>query len=514
LESIEKLPILLYDQTTSGYGLQILTRRLRFKLEKGSALSASSDNNLIDRSGCTLKMEPLASVRQLERFLLKMVAKQWFDHERNTFNFIKSISENAPNTFAHAHDFDENGLMYWIGTNSKMAYEWVNPAQYGLVVVTSSEGRNLPYGKLEDILSRDMAALNCHTNDDRRAWFAIDLGMWLLPTAYTLRHARGYGRSALRTWQFQVSKDGLNWVTLADHEDDQTLNEPGSTGTFKIKLPEGEKLGWRHVKIQQNGKNASGQTHYLSLSGLELYGTVNGVCDELGKAAKEAEANLRRQRRLMRTHILKHMVIGARVIRGIDWKWRDQDGSPPGEGKIDSFLVLAAKSNDNSLLTGTVTGELHNGWIDVTWDHGGSNSYRMGAEGKFDLKLAPSSDPASTTSPSLSSSSSVAVGPMSTAAKPPPPPPCQYTSPGQGAETATVASAAGVKATPRVFPPGGRKAMSTPSLSESSPAVGGGSAAGAGGVGAGAKPLVESFEQTVSADNLTAKQVREIAHLP
>lgn len=45
--------------------------------------------------------------------------------------------------------------------------EWVNPAQYGLVVVTSSEGRNLPYGKLEDILSRDASALNCHTNDDK-----------------------------------------------------------------------------------------------------------------------------------------------------------------------------------------------------------------------------------------------------------------------------------------------------------------------------------------------------------
>ena len=30
------------------------------------------------------------------------------------------------------------------------------------------------------------------------------------------------------------------------------------------------------------------------------------------------------------------------------------------------------------------------GWIDVTWDAGGSNSYRMGAEGKYDLALAPS----------------------------------------------------------------------------------------------------------------------------
>jgi hypothetical protein len=41
-------------------------------------------------------------------------------------------------------------------------------------------------------------------------------------------------------------------------------------------------LGWRHIRLQQGGKNASGQTHYLSLSGFELYGTVTGVCDELG----------------------------------------------------------------------------------------------------------------------------------------------------------------------------------------------------------------------------------------
>ena len=47
-------------------------------------------------------------------------------------------------------------------------------------------------------------------------------------------------------------------------------------------------------------------------------------------------------------------------------------------------------TNVYHLLSGTVTGELHNGWIDVTWDHGSANSYRMGAEGKFDLKLSPS----------------------------------------------------------------------------------------------------------------------------
>ncbi|XP_036397799.1 E3 ubiquitin-protein ligase HECTD1 isoform X5 [Megalops cyprinoides] len=375
LESIERLPLHLYDTPGSTYNLQILTRRLRFRLER-----APGETALIDRTGRMLKMEPLATVESLEQYLLKMVAKQWYDFDRSSFIFVRKLREGHTFTFRHQHDFDENGIIYWIGTNAKTAYEWVNPAAYGLVVVTSSEGRNLPYGRLEDILSRDSSALNCHTNDDKNAWFAIDLGLWVIPSAYTLRHARGYGRSALRNWVFQVSKDGQNWMTLYTHVDDCSLNEPGSTATWPLDPSKEEKQGWRHVRIRQMGKNASGQTHYLSLSGLELYGTVSGVCeDQLGKAVKEAEANLRRQRRIFRSQVMKYIVPGARVVRGIDWKWRDQDGTPAGEG--------------------TVTGEAHNGWIDVTWDAGGSNSYRMGAEGKFDLKLAPGYDPESAPSP-------------------------------------------------------------------------------------------------------------------
>ena len=110
----------------------------------------------------------------------------------------------------------------------------------------------------------------------------VFLGLWVIPNAYTLRHARGYGRSALRNWQFQVSKDGVTWTTLYDHQDDQSLNDPGSTGTWQLSPSKDEKQGWRHIRLQQGGKNASGQTHYLSLSGFELYGTVTGVCDELG----------------------------------------------------------------------------------------------------------------------------------------------------------------------------------------------------------------------------------------
>jgi len=132
-----------------------------------------------------------------------------------------------PLTFRRVSDFDKNGIIYWIGSNARSA-DWVNPATKGLVVVSSSEGRILPYGSLDDILSREESPKNCHTKDDRNSWFAIDLGLWVCPTAYTLRHARGYGsRSALRNWLFQVSKDGHNWLTVHAHENDTSLGEPG-----------------------------------------------------------------------------------------------------------------------------------------------------------------------------------------------------------------------------------------------------------------------------------------------
>nr|XP_014343905.1 PREDICTED: E3 ubiquitin-protein ligase HERC2 [Latimeria chalumnae] len=71
------------------------------------------------------------------------------------------------------------------------------------------------------------------------------------------------------------------------------------------------------------------------------------------------------------------MKIGTRVMRGVDWKWGDQDGPPPGLGRV--------------------IGELgEDGWIRVQWDTGSTNSYRMGKEGKYDLKLAeppPASQP-------------------------------------------------------------------------------------------------------------------------
>jgi hypothetical protein len=54
-----------------------------------------------------------------------------------------------------------------------------------------------------------------------------------------------------------------------------------------------------------------------------------------------------------------------------------QDGPPPGEGRVIGDLG-------------------DDGWIRVQWDNGSTNSYRMGKEDKYDLKLADPPTPAET----------------------------------------------------------------------------------------------------------------------
>lgn len=121
-----------------------------------------------------------------------------------------------------------------------------------------------------------------------------------------------------------------------------------------------------------------------------------------GKAAREIEAAVKSQRKHIKQTVMKKLSIGVRVMRGVDWKWRDQDGAAFG--------------------CGTVTGELRNGWIEVQWDQGGANSYRMGAEGKYDLQLTedppqqPSQQP--TPPPNTSGEGSDVDTPSSSSSRP------------------------------------------------------------------------------------------------
>ena len=55
---------------------------------------------------------------------------------------------------------------------------------------------------------------------------------------------------------------------------------------------------------------------------------------------------------------------GDKVIKGKDWRWDSQGGN-------SKFGVIEVIENHN--------------WVSVRWEDGDRNSYRIGAEGCFDL---------------------------------------------------------------------------------------------------------------------------------
>ena len=66
----------------------------------------------------------------------------------------------------------------------------------------------------------------------------------------------------------------------------------GTTETWPLVPPE-DPEGWRHIRVKLTGPNSSGQSHYLSVSGLELYGEIRGLADEeLGQFVHADSGNL------------------------------------------------------------------------------------------------------------------------------------------------------------------------------------------------------------------------------
>ncbi|MFH4979391.1 hypothetical protein AB6A40_006100 [Gnathostoma spinigerum] len=453
LETIEKFPQYLYDTPGgSSYGLQLLNRRIKLRLERIPP-SSNLKEQLFDRTGRTMKTEPLTTVGQLHDFILQMVAKQWYDWSRETFAFIKAIKQAKISktnlSFVYSNDFDENGIIYWLGTNGRTVSKWINPASVQIVSVTSSDGARQPYGHPEDILSRDVNPLNCHTSDDKNAHFTIDLGVYIYPSCYTLRHARGYGRSALRNWLLQGSRNSKTWDVLLIHENDTSLSEPGSTATWLIAQEEG-KGPYRYLRIAQNGKNASNHTFYLSLSGFEVYGiVVDAVVNDFKPAEDKPTTSVKSKSKKSSVNHRESNVKESLVARpnssvdeGPSHPVTTSAGGENGAQAIASKFPLAGFIPDASVLPrsrflrlkrgsrlnafggrprgslppvdasaeccigsrvlrgpdwnwtnqrngieGTVVSAVERGWVDVQWDDKTRTPCRYGAEGKFDIEV-------------------------------------------------------------------------------------------------------------------------------
>ena len=98
--------------------------------------------------------------------------------------FPEAANITPPEEFIYSFDFDENGLLFFLGTYGKTK-NWLNPHSIGQVTAFAS---SVGYGSLEDIAGR--VATNCRTLNEPLSFFGVDLGpdRVFLPTCYTIRN--------------------------------------------------------------------------------------------------------------------------------------------------------------------------------------------------------------------------------------------------------------------------------------------------------------------------------------
>ncbi|TPP56301.1 HECTD1 protein [Fasciola gigantica] len=314
------------------------------KVDNKKSTGDQSDElpELRDWSNQTVHVNPLVTAAQLERFLLRMSVKQWYNKPRTELTYWNQVAraiDSGGITFSlpvnGISSIDSvGGVIDWLATdgNTRPIEEWVNPALIGLVTVAASVN-NLVMGTAASILGPRSGTLvggypvRCsgfggvtrparlsevgvgtsgpvglrssygkskfalHPGkpsgsgpDEVRAWFAVDLGLQLIPTAYSmayLREAENFNVSvAPKNWNLEASNDGIHWTVLREHVNDTSIHPlSGSRAAWSLvmdcdEVSAGAKQnGYRFFKIQSTGTNSSGSCE-LAIGGLEFYGTV------------------------------------------------------------------------------------------------------------------------------------------------------------------------------------------------------------------------------------------------
>ena len=174
-------------------------------------------------------------------------------------------------TFTYESDFDENGLLYYIGTGEGAGEPYANPAEAGRIAVTRSSDlvgtANAAAGRTD--------TMSC-TDGEPDGWYKFDLGpeRRVVPTHYTLKHGGSAGYCRLRHWVLEGSNDDATWTVLKTHTEDRSFPSCGyGTASWPITGYTGEPV--RYLRIRSTGPDSSGRCHYVRVGGFEVYGTLH-----------------------------------------------------------------------------------------------------------------------------------------------------------------------------------------------------------------------------------------------
>ncbi|KAJ3219405.1 hypothetical protein HK099_004720 [Clydaea vesicula] len=203
------------------------------------------------------------------RGLMEMVRKlkgQSSNVPLKTNSRRNSIITKKGGEFQYARNWDENGVLFYLGTQDSAHYR--NPCTSGLVKVSITP--TLKEGVPANILSRQPRCTYTKRSDiGKSCQLVIDLVSWeLAVTHYTLRH--GYSQDtaeSLQSWTFSGSNDGgKTWRVISVHYNDDNLGGEYGTHTWPVGCEE-----WYSVfKIETMSQSGA----ILVISGIEFYGDL------------------------------------------------------------------------------------------------------------------------------------------------------------------------------------------------------------------------------------------------
>lgn len=172
---------------------------------------------------------------------------------------------------AYEADFDQNGFIYWLGTNSG-TQPFQNPVAAGAIqLTTTGSGVTNILGLFSYSESAD-----CHWHDNGS--FTLHLGQYSLsPTHYCLRAAGSnaiHANGAPLNWKLEGSVDGNTWSLLYTHANDTAIPRVrGGTASWQLNQHSPE-LQFNSIRLTQTGPTQYSSPDYFIFGGFEIYGTV------------------------------------------------------------------------------------------------------------------------------------------------------------------------------------------------------------------------------------------------
>lgn len=172
----------------------------------------------------------------------------------------------GPTLFEYEHDFDENGIFYFLGLKDG---QWVNPMLSGQINIKQFPmiGTSISGGKISDLVERNSSSMFMFSSLE--CGYIIDFGTRsVILTQYTLR-LFSQNCSYLMEWDIHGSNDDEIYDLIQSYKYNQSPFTHGNqSNTFKIDL---QQKYYRFIKITQKKNDTN---FNFGLCQIEFYGKL------------------------------------------------------------------------------------------------------------------------------------------------------------------------------------------------------------------------------------------------